>query len=83
MSTLSDTHPEIAALQRRLLRQASPARKLAMLGQMNQTVKTLALSGLKSRYPTDFADMLKRRLADLVLGPMLAQMVYGPLVEKG
>ena len=83
MATLSDTHPEIAALQRRLLRQASPARKLALLGQMNQTVKTLALSGLKSRYPTDSADMLKRRLADLVLGPMLAHEVYGPLVEKG
>jgi hypothetical protein len=78
----SDTRPEIAILQRNLLRQAAPARKLAMLGQMNQTVKTLALSGLRFRYSTDSQEMLRRRLADLILGPGLASLVYGPLVEK-
>ena len=83
MEIISDTRPEIVALQRRLLRQAGPARKLAMLGQMNQTVKTLALSGLKSRYPDDSPEMLRRRLADLLLGPALASLVYGPIVEKG
>jgi len=81
METRSDTHPEIAALQNRLLRQASPARKLAMLGEMNQTVKMLALAGLRSRYPTDPPEKLRRRLADLFLGPELARRVYGPLVE--
>ena len=80
---ISDTRPEIAALQRRLLRQVGPASKLAMLGQMNQTVKTLALSGLHSRYPGDTPEMLRRRLADLVLGPALACLVYGPLVAEG
>jgi hypothetical protein len=75
---LSDTRPEIAALQRRLLRQVGSARKLAMLGQMNQTVKALALSGLKSRYPGDTPAMLHRRLADLILGSALANLVYGP-----
>lgn len=78
----SDTSPEIAALQRKLLRQVGPARKLAMLGQMNQTVKTLAISGLQSRYPGDSPNMLRRRLADLVLGSTLAILVYGPLVEE-
>lgn len=78
----SDTHPEIAALQRNLLRQIGPARKLAMLGQMNQTVKILAISGLRSRYPEDSSDMLRRRLADLVLGTELAALVYGSMVEK-
>jgi hypothetical protein len=81
--TLSDTRPEIVALQRSLLRKAGPARKLAMLGQMNQTVKTLALSGLRSRYPADSPEMLRRRLADLLLGPALASRVYGPPVEQG
>ncbi len=79
---LSDTRPEVAALQRKLLRQACAAQKLAMLGQMNQTVKTLALSGLRSRYPDESVDMLRRRLADLLLGPTLARRVYGPLIEK-
>ena len=82
VETLSDTHPEVAALQRKLLRQAGPAQKLAMLGQMNQTVKTLALSGLRSRYPDDSIEMLRRRLADLILGPAIARRVYGPPVVK-
>lgn len=82
IETFSDTRPEIAALQRKLLRQAGAARKLAMLGQMNQTVITLALSGLRSRYPDDSAEKLRRRLADLILGPALANQVYGPLVMK-
>jgi hypothetical protein len=78
----SDTRPEIAAFQRSLLRQVGPARKLAMLGQMNQTVKTLALSGLQSRYPDESPEMLRRRLADLILGSALASLVYGPMVDK-
>lgn len=79
---LTDTRPEIAVLQRSLLRKAGPAQKLAMLGQMNQTVKTLALSGLRSRYLDDSDEMLRRRLADLILGPALASRVYGPMVWK-
>jgi hypothetical protein len=79
--TLSDTRPEIAALQRNLLRKAGSARKLDLLGQMNQTVKTLALSGLRSRYPDENPAML-RRLADLLLGPELACRVYGPVIEQ-
>ena len=80
---ISDTRPEIAALQRRLLRQVGPARKMAMVGQMNQTVKVLALSGLRSRYPSESLEMLRRRLADLVLGPALARLAYGPIIDKG
>jgi hypothetical protein len=49
---------------------------------MNQTVMTLAYSGLSSRYPNESAEMLHRRLADLDLGPELASRVYGPLVVK-
>ena len=82
VETLSDTRPEVAALQRKLLRQAGPARKLAMLGQMNQAVIALAFSGLRSRYPDDPDEMLRRRLADLILGPELASRVYGPSALK-
>jgi hypothetical protein len=81
MDTLSDTNPKAAAIQTQLMRQVSPARKLAMVGEMNETVKTLALSGLRSRYPADSPEKLRRRLADLLLGPELANRVYGPLVE--
>lgn len=80
IETLSDTRPEIATLQLMLLRQASAARKLDMLCQMNKTVMTLAYSGLCSRYPDESAEMLQRRLADLILGPELAFRVYGAMV---
>ncbi len=81
MSTLfPDTRPEAERVQIELLRQAPPWRKLHMVGQMNQTVRTLALSGLRQRHPQATPEELRRRLADLLLGPELAARVYGPLV---
>jgi len=81
MSTLfPDTRPEAERVQIELLRQAPPWRKLHMVGQMNQTVRTLALSGLRQRYPQATLEELRRRLADLLLGPELAARLYGPLV---
>jgi hypothetical protein len=50
-----------------------------MVGQMNQTLRTLALSGLRQRHPSATPEELRRRLADLLLGPTLAAQVYGPL----
>jgi hypothetical protein len=79
MSTLSvDTSPEIEEFQIQRLRQMPPWRKLALVGEMNQTVRTLALVGLRQRYPDDSPDQRRRRLADLLLGPKLAARVYGP-----
>jgi len=79
MSTLfPDTRPEAERVQIELLRRAPPWHKLHMVGQMNQTVRTLALSGLRQRYPQATPQELRRRLADLVLGPALAARVYGP-----
>ena len=75
----SDTRPEAEAVLIGLLRQAPPWRKLRMVGQLNQTVRTLALSGLRQRYPDAAPQELRRRLADLLLGSELAALVYGPL----
>ena len=74
-----DTRPEAEAVLIGLLRQAPPWRKLHMVGQLNQTVRTLALSGLRARHPQAAPQELRRRLADLLLGPDLAALVYGPL----
>jgi hypothetical protein len=80
MSTLfPDTRPEAERVQIELLRQAPAWRKLEMVGQLNQTVRTLALSGLRQRHPEATPQELRRRLADLLLGPNLAAQVYGPL----
>lgn len=76
-----DTRPEAEKVQIELLRQAPIWRKLEMVGQINETVRIMALSGLRWRYPEDTVERLQRRLADLLLGKEMAEKVYGPLVE--
>ncbi len=82
MRTLSDTHPDIERLLIERLRQMPSWRKMALMAEMNRTVRTLALAGLRQRYPDDTPAQLRRRLADLLLGPALAARVYGPLPEE-
>jgi len=80
MSALfSDTHPKMEALQIQLWRQASPTRKMDMLAQLNASANTLALMGLRSRFPNANEAELRRRLAGLLLGEELARKVYGEL----
>ena len=80
MGTLSsDTHPQMEALQIQLLRQATPTRKMKMLAQLNASARTLALMGLRSRFPQASPAELRRRLADLLLGEKLARKVYGEI----
>lgn len=79
MSLYSDTHPKMEALQIQLLRQASPTRKMNMLAQLNASAHLLALTGLRSRYPSASETELRRKLADLLLGEGLARKVYGEI----
>ena len=78
-SLYSDTHPKMEALQIQLWRQASPTRKMNMLAQLNASVRLLALTGLRSRFPQTSEAELRRRLANLLLGDELAQKVYGEI----
>lgn len=73
----TDTHPKIEALQIQLWRQASPTRKMQMVAQLNQSVRLLALTGLRQRFPQASETELRRKLADLLLGTELARKVYG------
>lgn len=83
MSTLfPDTRPEAETVLIRLLRAAPSWRKLEMVDQLNQSVKLLALAGLRQRYQHDSEEQLHRRLAGLLLGDELALKVYGPLLEE-
>jgi hypothetical protein len=78
-SNYSDTHPVMETLQIRLLREAPPRRKMEMLAGLNASAKTLALSGLRRRYPKASPEELHCRLAGLLLGEELARKVYGEL----
>lgn len=82
MVTLSaDTAPYIEQMQIERLRQMPVWRKLMLVGEMNRTVRDLALAGLRQRYPHDTPAQRQRRLAGLVLGPDLAARVYGSPLE--
>jgi hypothetical protein len=72
-----DTSPETERVLFAMLRDMPPWRKLEMVAQLNQTVRALALSGLRGRYPQADDAELRRRLADLMLGTELAEKVYG------
>lgn len=78
----SDTSPEAENILIGLLRQAVSWRKLEMVDQLNQSVKLLALSGLRQRFPQDSDERIHRRLADLLLGEQLALRVYGPFPQE-
>jgi ferric-dicitrate binding protein FerR (iron transport regulator) len=78
---LTDTAPDIDQYRLEQWRQMSPARKLAQVARMRQTVQTLALSGLRQRHPADTDQTRQRRLAALMLGPALAAQAYGKVEE--
>jgi hypothetical protein len=77
-----DTSPDIEDVQIEGLRQMHPWRKMALMAEMSQTVRALAMAGLRQRHPDDTPAQRRRRMADLLLGPELAACVYGPLPEK-
>lgn len=78
----ADTSPDVENIQIERLRQMPPWRKMALMAAMSQTVRTLAMAGLRQRHPDDTPALRRRRMADLLLGPELAARVYGPLPEK-
>ena len=73
-----DTSPEAEQVLMDLLRKAPAWRKLEMVAELNRTVRMLAMSGLRERYPDATEPELRRHLADLLLGPELAEKAYGP-----
>jgi hypothetical protein len=71
-----DTHPKMEALQIQVIRRMSAREKIAMVNDLNETVKSLAVSGIKQRHPLATAEQIHRMLAGLMLGEALAGKVY-------
>lgn len=76
---MNDTSDEALAVQIRVLRAMSPARKIALVEDANRIARRLALAGIALRFPAASQEERYRRLMDIVLGPELAQRIYGPL----
>jgi len=75
---LSDAHPDVEKVQVAILRSMSSWRKFRLINDLIVTGRKLALAGLRERFPGASAEELQRRLATMLLGPELAQRVYGP-----
>ena len=83
MRTLAeDTSPDAERVLIELWRRATPARKFAMIVSANRAGRALTTAGLRARFPQDSPAQLRRRLADLWLGPELAAKAYGPVLPR-
>ncbi|MBE0410987.1 MAG: hypothetical protein IBX69_14805 [Anaerolineales bacterium] len=72
----SDTHANMEALQMRLLRGAPPWRKMELLVSLVNSSRSLAMAGMRERYPNASEAELRRQFAELMLGTDLAQQIY-------
>jgi hypothetical protein len=75
----SQMHAESVAIE--VLRQASPWQRMQIVAKQNAHMRRLLLAGLRRRYPDAGKAELRRRLADLLLGPQLAELAYGSLED--
>ena len=73
-----DTSPEAEQVLIELLRRAPAWRRLQLADRLSATVRSLSMAGLRVRHPGASDVELRRRFADIHLGPELAAKVYGP-----
>ena len=75
----SEISPEGEAARIQFWREMPPWRKLEIVGHLNAAARAIALAGLIRQHPGASDEQLRRRLADLLLGPELAEKAYGPI----
>jgi len=73
-----DTSPEVEEILFAYWRDTPVWEKWQRMAELNRAARLLALGGLRRRYPHATEAELRRRLADLILGPDLAAAAYGP-----
>ncbi|MBI3957225.1 MAG: hypothetical protein HY328_00345 [Chloroflexi bacterium] len=78
-----DTTPEAEAIQFAFYRSAPGWRKLAMMSSLNRSVRTLAMSGLRSRHPNASLEELRYLLAELLYGTEIAEKIRSVVPAAG
>jgi hypothetical protein len=82
MRTLAnDTSPEAERVLIDLWRKATPARKFTLVFDTTRSMQEFMLAGLRERHPQDNPSTMRRRFAELWLGPDLARRAYGELPD--
>ena len=74
-----DTSPESEKVLIEMLRRTPIWRRMQLADQMSATARQMSMAGLRLRFPDASEKEVRRRFADLHLGPELAEQVYGPL----
>lgn len=77
-----DTDPQTERVLTGLLREAPEWRRVEIMCGMIETLRSLVMSGVRERYPDAGEDEVRRRAADILLGPELAEQAYGPLCSS-
>ena len=82
LATWRELHPEedprVEAMQFARFGSAPAWEKMKIFTGLTKVARRLALLGLRNRYPEATEQELRRHLASLLLGPELAERVYGP-----
>jgi hypothetical protein len=80
MGTLyDDTDAETERVLIALIRETPVWRRMEITCGMIETLRSLVLSGVAERYPHAGEAEIRRRAADILLGPELAAKAFGPL----
>jgi hypothetical protein len=64
----SDTHPDAAAVQLRIFRSMTAEQRLRMALEMSESLREVALAGVRSRRPGLDADSARRELLRIMYG---------------
>jgi len=64
----SDTSPEAAAIQQEIFRRMSTSERLRMALEMSESMRNVALAGLRSRRPELNPEELSRELMRIMYG---------------
>jgi len=75
---LTDTSPDAAKVQIRVLRGMPAWRKVQLVEDAIRTARQLALAGISLRHPKASDAERSRLLLEMLLGASLAADVYGP-----
>jgi len=75
---VNDTSPEAQRRYDELLRQRSPAERLAIAMSLNRAVRTLALAGIRAAHPHASPREVDRLLAARLYGEDVANRLFGP-----
>jgi hypothetical protein len=63
-----DTSPEAAAIQEGIFRRMTTAQRLKLALEMSESMRNVALAGLRSRHPELNAEELSRELIRIMYG---------------